>query len=275
MKQKTKTALFIGIAAFTAILSVWGPESLAKYQDRGRFQQIYTETANTSQAGYLYKLGADEKLTILSRCLNSQTRPESEQHSLTHPDNSNIYPESDGSYAFVANYRNPYDQEISDDKIYDKCNDALSQLKAVGILPDDVMEMDASSYDATLYSAIDVLEPRNNIAVWMLNLKSSPKNTAKENRLMDVCMDAEDGKIYEFFVRTSLLWEDIDTDRIMEKWARYMGLDSPAPYESDNPLLESTPYYKKYVFSGAGGESTIVTIGFYEGINELFLKISR
>lgn len=275
MKQKTKNAFFIGIAAFTALLSVWGPESVAEYQDRGRFNQIYTETANDSQAGYLYKLGANEKLSILSRCLNSQTRPESEQHSLTHPDNAGIYPESDGSYAFIANYRSPLGQEISDDRIFDKCNDALSQLTEAGILPDDYRETDAASYDATLYSAIDVLEPRNNIAVWMLNLKSSTKNTDKENRLMDICMDAEDGKIYEFFVRTSLLWEDIDTDRMIEEWARYMGLDSPAPYESANPLLESTPYYKKYVFSGTGGESTIVTIGFYEGINELFLKISR
>lgn len=54
-----------------------------------------------------------------------------------------------------------------------------------------------------------------------------------------------------------------------------MGLDAPAPYETDNPLLETTPYYKKYVFAGMGEERTIVTVGFYEGINELFLKISR
>ena len=54
-----------------------------------------------------------------------------------------------------------------------------------------------------------------------------------------------------------------------------MGLNSPAPYESDNPLLETTPYFKKYVFPGMGEDRTIVTVGFYEGINELFLKISK
>lgn len=53
-----------------------------------------------------------------------------------------------------------------------------------------------------------------------------------------------------------------------------MGLDAPQPYESVNPLLETTPFFKKYVFSGMGSETTIVTVGFYEGINELFLKIS-
>lgn len=53
-----------------------------------------------------------------------------------------------------------------------------------------------------------------------------------------------------------------------------MGLGSPSSYESDNPLLETTPYYKKYVFQGMGDERTIVTVGYYEGINEIFLKIS-
>lgn len=54
-----------------------------------------------------------------------------------------------------------------------------------------------------------------------------------------------------------------------------MGLDTPVPYEMDNPLMEPTPYFKKYIFSGAGEEKTIVTVGYYEGINELFLKISK
>ena len=70
------------------------------------------------------------------------------------------------------------------------------------------------------------------------------------------------------------MWEDINADAIVKAWADYMGLDAPQPYESVNPLLETTPFFKKYVFSGMGSETTIVTVGFYEGINELFLKIS-
>ena len=58
------------------------------------------------------------------------------------------------------------------------------------------------------------------------------------------------------------------------RWADYMGLDAPTAYESDNPLLETTPYFRKYVFSGMGDGRTIVTVGYYEGINEIFLKIS-
>ena len=150
----------------------------------------------------------------------------------------------------------------------------LEMLKALGILPDEVREVNAASYDATLYSAIDVLEPRNNVAVWKMELSNSQRNADKANRLIDACIDADDGKIYEFYARTSLVWGEIDTDAVVETWRTYMGLSAPTAYESDNPLLEATPYFKKYVFSGMGEGRTIVTVGYYEGINELFLKIS-
>ena len=181
----------------------------------------------------------------------------------------------DGSYAFIANYRRPSDEEITDEQIYETCNEALAVLKEAGILPKEVKDVMPASYEATLYSAIDVLEPRNNIAVWKLSLSNSQKNANKENRLMDAYIGAEDGKLYEFYVRTPLLWEEIDADAVVEGWSSYMGLGSPEPYESENPLLETTPYYKKYVFPGMGDARTIVTVGFYEGINELFLKIEK
>ena len=42
-----------------------------------------------------------------------------------------------------------------------------------------------------------------------------------------------------------------------------------------NPLGETTPYFRKYSFEGMEEGSTVVTVGFYEDINELFLKISK
>lgn len=67
----------------------------------------------------------------------------------------------------------------------------------------------------------------------------------------------------------------VDTDSMIQTWAEYMGLSEPVEYESANPLSEPTPYFKKYSFDGMEEGSTTVTIGFYEGINELFLKVSR
>ena len=67
----------------------------------------------------------------------------------------------------------------------------------------------------------------------------------------------------------------VDADGIIAAWAEYMELGEPQEYENTNPLAENTPYFKKYTFSGMDKEDVVATVGYYEGINELYLKISR
>lgn len=274
--RQTGNILLLFAAVFIMILSIWGPEALAAYKDKDILEKSHAELVETPGEGYRYTLNANEKLSILSSCLSAQTLPETEIYSMTRTETEeSAYQNLEGTYAFVVNHRGPSGKEITDKEIYDICNSELRVLKELGILPEDVREVDAASYDVTLYSAIDVLEPRNNVAVWKMSLSNSQSNANKENRLIDAYIDADNGRLYEFYVRTPLLWKDIDTELIMEEWSRYLGAVDCAVYESDNPLLETTPYFKKYVFPGMGEEKTIVTIGFYEGINELYLKISK
>ncbi len=274
--KKVKKIAFPLLVCLVIVLAIWGPEALAKYKDRDILGETYVENVEEAGEGYRYTLNANEKLYILSCCLSSQTIPESELNALTRTETEEVdYQNLEGTYAFVVNHNGPSGKEITDEEIYATCNEGLSMLNELGILPDGIKEIGADAYDATLYSAIDVLEPRNNVAVWKVSLSNSQMNADKENRLIDAYIDADNGKIYEFYVRTPLTWEEIDADSIVEEWADYMGLSSPEAYESDNPLLESTPYFKKYVFSGMGEGRTIVTLGFYEGINELYLKISK
>lgn len=274
MKKSAVNLALLGFALLVVFLSVWGPEALAVYKDRGVLNQIYVKEEEGEGEGYRYRLSRNEKLFILSRCLNSQTLPESEQSALIRETEMD-YQDLTGTYAFVINRKGPSGKEINDEEIYGTCDRELEELKELGILPESIRRVQASAYDVTLYSAIDVPEPRNNVAVWKMSLSNSQANANKENRLLDAYIDADDGRIYEFYVRTPLRWDEIDTDDIIAKWSGYMGLEMPQEYETDNPLLESTPYYKKYAFAGIGEERTIVTIGFYEGINELFLKISK
>ena len=274
MKKYILNLALLALTAMVVAVSIWGPEKLAIYKDRDVLNQIRTQEEETGGEGYRYQLSSNEKLYILSQCLNSQSVPGTEQSSQTR-ETQDLYQELTGTYAFVVNHNGPSGQEITDEEIYETTNDGIAVLKELGILPDAIKEVQSNSYEATLYSAIDVPEPRNNVAVWKLSLLGSLQNANKENRLIDAYVDADDGKIYEFYVRSQLRWEDIDTDMLIEKWSTYMGLTAPEVYENDNPLLETTPYYKKYVFSGTGGERTVVTVGFYEGINELFLKISK
>lgn len=276
MRDKARYfAVFLAVVLVIAV-SIWGPEALAKYKDKKILNRPNIELMTEAGEGYRYQMNANEKLYILSKCLGSQLISETEQNALTYYAGSAglDYQDLDGSYAFVRKYNGPSGKEITGDEIYAACNEGLALLKELDILPPEVTNVNAASYDATLYSAIDVLEPRNNVAVWKMELSNSQKNADKENRLIDACIDADNGKIYEFYARTPLLWRDIDTDAIIGAWADYMGLDTPGAYESDNPLLETTPYFKKYVFAGMGDGRTIVTVGYYEGINELFLKIS-
>ena len=85
------------------------------------------------------------------------------------------YESLEGAYAFVMNHRGPSGQEITDSQIYETCNRGLEELKTLGILPESVRPVEKDEYDAVPYSAIDVLEPRNNVAVWKLSLINSQK----------------------------------------------------------------------------------------------------
>ena len=272
-RSRRRTASFFFLIVFAAAvmaLSIAGPELWARYRDRDILGKVYTRSSGNDGQGYQYTPSRSEKLFILSKSLSSQERPESEQYAMTRGSGSDA-----GNYAFVQNHRGPSEEEISDAQVYGTCTKGIEDLKELGILPDSVLDVDEDNYEAVLYSAIDVLEPRNNLDVWKISLSGRKRNTDRRNRLIDACIDADDGRLYEFYVRTELEWDAIDPDEIARKWSGYMGLGEPRPCEEENPLMEATPYFKKYGFAGEEGSETIVTIGFYEGINELFLKVSK
>lgn len=255
-------------------LAVWGPEAMAKYNDREILNQIRTQETETGTAGYRYSLNSNEKLYILSQCLNNQILPESDQSAMTRVEQD--YPELKGTYAFVVNRQGAGDPETPKGSGIELCNQGLRELKELGVLPQEVRELKESAYTAVLYSAIDVPEPRNNVLVWKISLNTGKQNANKENRLLDAYVDADTGKIYEFYVRVGISsWKDVDADKLVRTWAEYMELEEPAEQENTNPLEEATPFFKKYVFEGMEGNDTVVTVGFYDGINELYLKVSR
>lgn len=276
-KNNKKILIPVLVALVILVIAIWGPEKLAAYQDRLTLNHVTAEKVENLSEGYRYSLSNNEKMYILAKCLNNQMVAESEMSALTKVENTeNVdYPELTGSYAFVVNRQGPSEQEITEENLFKICNKELEEFKKLGILSDTVKEMGASSYNAVLYSAIDVLEPRNNLSVWKVSLSTSYQNVNKKNRVLDVYVDAETGKIYEFYVRTDKVWSDMDPDTMVGKWAAHMGLTGQEEYEDSNPLLETTPNFKKYKFPGMDESNTIVTIGFYEGINELFLKVSK
>ncbi len=276
MKWSWKTSIIVILVVLILVLSIWGPEALSNYKDKYTMNRVSTEEAEGTGEGYRYELTSNEKLYILSMCLNHQVLPETEQSKNNRISSDNVdYDELSGSYAFVINKKGPTDKEIKASEIFNICNREMKELMALGVLPDSIKDIDADAYEAEIYSAIDVLEPRNNMPVWKVNLSTSQQNADKSNRLLDAYVDAETGKIYEFYVRIDESWEELNPDEIINKWSRYLGLQGMEKDNRDNPLLETTPYFEKYCFPGIDNDETVVTIGFYEGINELFLKISE
>lgn len=275
MKMKKRnwgklSLLLLPLAAVIVGLSVWGPETLARYRDKGVLNQIQEQESDEGTKGYRYSLGGNEKVYILSRCLSSQVLPESEQSAMTR--SNPVDEDLAGTYAFVANRKDASGQEVKEDVGIDLGNQAIGELKELGILPQEIGELTESSYSASLYSAIDVPDPQNNVLVWRISLRAAREGT---DCLLDAYVDADTGKVYEFYARTRIQsWADVDADGIAAAWADYLGLEEPREYENANPLAENTPYFKKYTFAGREESDVVVTIGFYEGINELYLKIS-
>ena len=276
MKKTTLNFLLLLFAVTVMVLAIWGPEAISGYRDKSVLNEIHVIEAEGEGEGYRYSLSRSDKLYILAEALNSQTLPESGQYTAERQEApGETYGGTAGTYAFIVNHRGPSDREIKEEELFEAVNEGLDTLKKLGILPESVRDANAAAYDAVLYSAIDVLEPRNNVAVWKVSLSNIQKNNDRGNRLIDAYIDADDGKLYEFYVRTELTWEDMDPDGIAENWSGYLGLLAPLPYEGNNPLMEMTPYFKKYKLTGAGKGDTTATVGYYDGIQELFVKISR
>ncbi len=276
MKWEWKTSIIVIMVALLLALSIWGPEKLSNYRDKYTMNRVSTEELESTGEGYRYELNNNEKLYILSMCLKHQVVPETEQSKNNRLANDNVeYEELAGSYAFVINKKGPTDKEIKESDIFSICNREIQELKKMGVLPDSIKAIEEGAYEAEIYSAIDVLDPRNNMPVWKVSLSTSQKNADKSNRLLDAYVDAETGKLYEFYVRIEENWEELHQEDIMKKWSEYLGLQGMEKDDRDNPLLETTPYFAKYCFPGMDNGKTVVTIGFYEGINELFLKISE
>lgn len=275
MNRWKSCSLGFTVAVVVILAALWGPEWIAARRDERLLNSITTEAVEGAE-GYRYRMSSNQKLYLLGSCLSSQTLPESELRFLTRVDNeAGNYGEMTGTYAFVENRQQPGEGQIQEEAVYEACNREIQTLKEQGILPGEVKEVSEDSYEAVICSAIDVLEPRNNLSVWKISMSTDVRNADKSNRFLDIYLDADTGKIYEFYVRTGQQWDDIDTDAMIDRYAEYLELTGLEKNEDQNPLLETTPYFAKYTFPGEEEGSTTVTIGYYEGIRELFLKVGR
>ena len=262
--------VFIFIILIISAAAIFGPGILSRNFDNHIIERIVIEEKDIALPGYVYNLSADEKLYVLSNALNNRILPQSDYYAAIRRLDS-ISNTQTQSYAFQPVYKeSEYNEETRNNALL-AVGQELSALFEAGILPEINYEPDADAYSADLFTAIDILEPKKNVTVWQIN----NNGIIIREGLLDCVMDAHTNTISSISIRAAKSWEEYDVDTIIQRWAQYAGTSAPEPYDAGNPLAIDATYYQRYIIGSADNEKTIVTVGFYEGINEFFIKISK
>lgn len=264
--QYITAALFVCIIIAATVL---GPAAASRHLNSAVLGKVILEEKDDAMGGYIYHLNANEKLYVLSNALNNRILPQSDYFASIRPSNSlsNIQTQS---YAFQPVYRESEYNSDTRAAALNALKDELSVLSEKSILPELAFDP-GDAYEIGLFTAIDVLEPKKNVSVWQITFH----DILIRDGLVDCVMDANTHKIYSISLRSPNSWEQYNPDEIVQLWAEYLGASAPEPYVPSSPLTEDATHYQKYAISGMDGDKTIVTIGYYDGIREFFIKISR
>ena len=181
--------IFCGIIAFTVLI----PKCFSWYYDAVAVGTVHLEKTDV-KAGNA-PLNADEKLHLISNALNNRILPQSDHFAAIRW--QDIFNNKTQSYAFQPIYRDSEYNSETRAKALDALQMQLALLNEKGILPKLEFIPNQNDYEASLFSAIDILNPEKNVTVWQIN--SSGGST--RNGLVDCLMDAETQKIYSVSIR--------------------------------------------------------------------------
>ena len=270
---KRQTVMYMAFALIVVIIgvaAVFGPGAISRHFDDSIMERIVIEEMDDALPGYVYNLSADEKLYVLSNALNNRIPPQSDYYAAIRMQDA-ISNTQTQSYAFQPVYKeSEYNDETRRNALL-AIEKELAELAEAGILPEINYTPDADAYSVDLFTAIDVLEPKKNVTVWQVN----NNGIIVREGLLDCVMDAHTNQISSVSIRAEKSWEEYDVDAIIQRWAAYLGASAPEPYDPGSPLTIDATHYRRYSIGSADNERTIVTVGFYEGINEFFIKISK
>jgi len=255
----------VGIVASLVII----PALVSRHYDGKVVGGIHLEEKDADVEGYQYNLTMDEKLYLLSNALSNRILPQSDYFAAIRWQDS--LAGQTQSYAFQPIYKDSEYNSETRAAALAALKEELKRLSGLGILPDLDFDPDDGTYEATLFSAIDILEPKKSVTVWQINFSG----VKPEQGLVDCIMDAQTHKLYCFSIRAQKTWAQYNADDAVRLWAEYLDTSEPQPFVPDNPLVEDASHYSKYTVKRTGNDKTVVTVGYYEGIQEFFVRITR
>lgn len=260
------------LVAALILLSIFLPAKLSQVSDRSLLDVIKTEEGNNSPESFRYSLTTPERLYILSMALGNRDILQSDYAaSLREKAIRTNRKDTVVSYAYVENVRGLAPEEMNGVSAQEVCNSGLGVIVKEGLGIDDFRI--TNSCRQTLYSAVDILEPQKNVSVWHLEYSAAVPPAGEPFALMEAYVDAETGKIYGFAFRGEPL-VDFDADQLARAWLKQLEITDLGDITENNPLTETATQYKKFATEGMNLEKTVFTVGFYEGINEVFIKIT-
>ena len=270
MKKILPWVLMVITTAVIITLATFGPSMLAKYNDANVLNRVETESAVGPAEGFRYSLNANERIYILSMALKNQVAPQTDYAALTR----GRLTDTSSSFAYTENQRGPSPGEMSYDEALKACNRALAELQRLDVIPDCRFDPENNAYDVRLYTAVDISDPQKNISVWQIVYAPSRPISEYRGALLEAWLDAETGALYGFSLRADNPPDAFEPDALADAWCRTADLTEAQLLEQNNPLLETTPHHKKYILEGLDYDNTVVTVGYYEGINEIFVRIT-
>ncbi len=264
------------------LLSIFLPAELARVYDHSILDTVQKENGDNSPESFRYSLTSPQRLYVLSMALNNHNILQSDYAaSLREKAIRTNRNDTVASFAYVENGYGLLKNELDAEKAMEICTSELSFILKDGLGMDD-FEMDRFEIKnpcrQTLYSAVDMLEPQKSVSVWQIEYDSVLPPDASPFSLIEAHVDAETGKLYSFSFRTDTLIKtltDFDADKLAKAWLSRLNITAFSDITENSPLAETAKQYKKFATEGMNTEKTVFTVGFYEGINEVFVRITN
>ena len=252
-------------------LSVLVPSELARLQDQSVLDTVRKADVDNLPESFRYSLTASERMYILSMALNNRNILQSdyaaalrEKAIRTNRDDTTV------SFAYVENKRGKASDEVDAELAMQICESELAALLKEGLEIEGFQITNPCRQ--TLYSAVDMLEPQKNVSVWQLEYDGAKPPVDKPFSLMEAYIDAETGALYGFSFRMKDQ-VDFETDALAKAWISRLSIADFGDITENNPLTETASRYKKFATEGMDNQKTVFTVGFYEGVNEVFVRI--
>jgi hypothetical protein len=191
-------------------------------------------------------------------------------------------------------HSNTRSQTVDDNELLKILSNELDELSNRGLIPKLDWGLTPGDYEISHYLAVDQETPQTGIPVVYIEFRDTLRLMSRKNVLTDCYFDAEANKICSLSIRSDYTWDRYDPDQIFIEWSRYLGLSSQETegssseyYSYDSAISSGAPptfrdasYSKSYIAEAPSGDNgsavtrgTVVTIGFYEGVNEFFIQL--